>query len=448
MKRAREGGIWKRDNTERNIALGALGAGALVGAGTAAAIKLKAKPKASLPKGFADFKLDTVKLDKVKLDRVELDKPDLEVSPINISRQRRTSAKKVEAAVPDLVPKPAVPNVKPMSVEQIKQARATENQKAAAQRIDRKKRQKEQHAKDAAENNARFVTPLDKGPNGTLRDNIPWGMSIFGKSFVKVGGKVVTMTPAQMKAKGLRPAKHKKMQGVTAEDQRIARDVSASWQQVKRIADKKLDPFEAITSPMSPPKTRSKAGRRTIKHGDVSLSSPFQNFSATAALPVKNGMQVGSQRQAPGIVAVNRRLKPWQQKDYKKHELQHVSVRKPMSRDVRFQRHPEKLWGDEARADSVMSRKSQKRSLYNISAKLGFIPAPPGTVPARYTEGFKNGGRQKYKDVQAKIRQVHGKQAPGKHTKRNIAIIGTGAGVGAGGATGAYLYNQNRKKNG
>jgi hypothetical protein len=49
---------------------------------------------------------------------------------------------------------------------------------------------------------------------------------------------------------------------------------------------------------------------------------------------------------------------------YMKHELTHARRRKPMSAFVRIQAHPEKLWGDEARADSVMTPAARADSGY------------------------------------------------------------------------------------
>jgi len=100
----------------------------------------------------------------------------------------------------------------------------------------------------------------------------------------------------------------------------------------------------------------------------------------------------------------------WHVKNYNKpeiadHEIKgHATRRKAASAYYRINRHPEKLWGDEARSDSMMSDTYRKRGAYSRVAFDGaHIP-----MDGLYREGLKRGGAKKYRATTRAIERAKG----------------------------------------
>lgn len=86
-------------------------------------------------------------------------------------------------------------------------------------------------------------------------------------------------------------------------------------------------------------------------------------------------------------------------KDSMRHELEHSTRRKPASAAFRMARHPEKSWGDEARAEAAQSKLDLGGPSYaDIARGRSSMNLKP-----KYQEGIKRGGFERYRDVQDKI---------------------------------------------
>lgn len=199
------------------------------------------------------------------------------------------------------------------------------------------------------------------------------------KSFTRVNGVVSHLPISQMSAaerNGIRGV-HRSTKGMTT----IDRDIQESWNAGAATRAE----FDNV-----PVNGRTKKGRslKVIETADKSMNM----FAAP-----KPGE---SQR------TMARRMFVENNPSKRAHEDTHADGSKPASRAFRFLRHPEKLWGDEARADMAMS--PQARMKYNAYwANATSHSQGKGTVSnlsPLYREGLERGGGKRYLDVKEKIK--------------------------------------------
>jgi RimJ/RimL family protein N-acetyltransferase len=246
---------------------------------------------------------------------------------------------------------------------------------------------------------------------------------------------------------------------------------------LKGITQKDSEAKDAITGQQHALKSIPESMKTTQKHagGKVHLVRSKDVGVPTSWAP---GGSKGGQRRNKGYVFHGQmpvQRTPWtppqletmpksQAKEYMKHELTHANRRKPMSAMVRFHKKPEKLWGDEARADSVMNKETRKQSGYlqvADSDKEG-RRRMMATRPAHYQTET---GPDRYKEVAQKLGSYNksphaiknGKQKSNVtdinskkkywNTDRKIAAAETGvATTAAAGTVAGVVYSQKKEK--
>ena len=217
---------------------------------------------------------------------------------------------------------------------------------------------------------------------------------IVGKSFSSTikGGKVFKplsqMTSAEKK--GIQGF-HAKATGTTAEDNALREQVEQNWRGARL--------------------NLLRAGPKRAKHkGHTVTIGPIGGETGLAGLTVPAGSRrVRTQRQTPFLVGINPdspHLGAVVQ-----HELRHTEVRKPLSQWVRHTRNAEKTWGNEARADALMSPEELKgaSSYWRLShGQMSMKKMDPDYKRAGAA------GPQRYREVEAAIKAKRGKVSKAK----------------------------------
>jgi hypothetical protein len=152
---------------------------------------------------------------------------------------------------------------------------------------------------------------------------------------------------------------------------------------------------------------------RKVKGGTVHIAddafdlnmAPHAASGGFSTASLKPGQ---SQRQADRAVSITRGTDT---KGIEAHEVEgHANRRKKLSWEVRSAMHPEKLLGDEARADSKMSLARRKLSRYNVAANAN-NPAMLGTENPDYRRAGRK-GLQRYREVSRQIDDAKPKSTP------------------------------------
>jgi hypothetical protein len=200
------------------------------------------------------------------------------------------------------------------------------------------------------------------------------------KSFSAVGGyKAISAMSAAEKA-GIKGS-HKAAQGMSEADKKI----TGLMDEHKRLYGD----------------TQANATLTANRKGQPVRQTEIPKFSGKGSLWIPNFPKPGESQRT-----MARRIAAPKKGSFQRHEMEHATRRKPASAAVRLFSKPEKLWGDEARAESVMKPKYRKQSDYRrlATAKqngFGVMMFNPS-----YKAGLKAGGDKKYFDVTNRLKDL------------------------------------------
>lgn len=234
----------------------------------------------------------------------------------------------------------------------------------------------------------------------------PFLDSLVGKSLVHVNGVPEWVPAIKAGKQALRDApKHASLRGMKVRDAEHANEMRERHSAYRAIlrAGGTLDGQVTV---------KGKQGN----HVYLGIGGN-ENHGYYLPLPVKGK----SQRRAHHVIAINDGDSLKTKYATYRHEKEHSQARKQLSRQVKFMRHPLKLWGEEARADSAMPPGT--KSVYEDAARKG---TTTGSLP---DSDF---GRKRYLALR--------KKATARNGTKGTDPIPLGNSIGKSFPTSAFLH--------
>lgn len=211
----------------------------------------------------------------------------------------------------------------------------------------------------------------------------PFLDSLVGKSLVNVNGAPKYVSAVKAGKAALREApKHKSLKGVTPKDANAASEHKGFTEFMRGILRNGGRVEEGVQLKVG----AMKNNRITVEHDIPGV----QGFHAPIPVPGKG------QRDAHHVIGLRSAETASHREATLAHEMEHSRGRRPLSRQMRHMRS-DKVWGDEARADSAMPKGTP--SAYEDAARY------KGTV-GNLPDSSK--GRKRYLAIRRKINAAKG----------------------------------------